>query len=420
MADISQITLPSGDTYNIKDTVARAGVSSGGTFVIAWAGNAAPTVANIPKGVVVKYNNTEYTGTKTASVDDLKKFFLVAATSQGDNQETLDIYDEYVVIDNGASANPRYSWEKIGDTQVKLTAMVTNVTLNKQTTNFVTSYSNPGKADVIGASSTMTLTAPTYSVTPSTTYIKASASGGSVSWNAKDQKSAITSLGTPDTGTFLKKVTTASKKLSTTAITGVQSSTTTASKATAGTTQTTATGAGTTSSTNTDWLKGVSVSGEVLSIGAATLNTQNTTQFTFSDVTVPIKNSTSTTVANGNLSETSVTSNVGATIITGVTSSGEGYTGSAITEITPTSANVIGASSTFTVNQPTIALATDSATATGRVQVALGTKTNATLETNGSVAWNSKDQKSALTSLGTQNTAAGLNNSTTITVSRPS
>jgi hypothetical protein len=79
MADISQITLPSGTTYDIKDTVARAGVSSGGTFVIAWAGNSAPTVANIPKDVVVRYGNTDYTGTKVASANDLKKFFLVAA-----------------------------------------------------------------------------------------------------------------------------------------------------------------------------------------------------------------------------------------------------------------------------------------------------------------------------------------------------
>lgn len=329
MADISQITLPSGTTYNIKDTVARSGVSSGGTFVIAWAGNSTPTVANIPAGVVVTYNETNYTGTKAASANDLKKFILVAAIDQGSNQETLDIYDEYVVIDNGESANPRYTWEKIGDTQIKLTAMVTDVTLNKQTSS------------VIGASATFTVTQPAFTVTPQSTYIKTSPS---------------------------------SQKLQTTSLYGVKSgtnSTTTASKANAATDQTTAIGTGTSSSTNTDWLKGVSVNNEVLTIGAATMDTQTTKQFTFSDVTVPIRADRATTVANGTLVATSTTSNVGGTVLTGVS------------------------------------LATDSSSGTGKVQVATQANATVTQTTNAAVAWNNK------------NTQTVLNNSTSLTVTHP-
>jgi exopolysaccharide biosynthesis protein len=83
-------------------------------------------------------------------------------------------------------------------------------------------------------------------------------------------------LGTPSTQNAVKSVTPTTKKLATTSVTGVSGSTT-ASKAAASTSQTTATGAGTSSSTNTDWLKGVSVSNGVLTIGAATMNTQTTT-----------------------------------------------------------------------------------------------------------------------------------------------
>lgn len=35
MADISKITLPSGNTYNLKDAVARQAISGGVTFIMA-------------------------------------------------------------------------------------------------------------------------------------------------------------------------------------------------------------------------------------------------------------------------------------------------------------------------------------------------------------------------------------------------
>ena len=67
MADISQITLPNGVTYDIKDTVARNMISGGVSFIIAWDGNSTPVPANIPAGVTVTYNGNIYTGTLSAN-----------------------------------------------------------------------------------------------------------------------------------------------------------------------------------------------------------------------------------------------------------------------------------------------------------------------------------------------------------------
>lgn len=227
MPDISKITLPSGSVYDIKDTTAREMISGGISYDIAWDGNSTPVVADIPAGVVVTYNGTQYTGTLLAEDANAGSFYLVKS-STNPSSETLDIYDEYVPI--GATGSK--TWEKIGDTQLNLTDVVTDVSLAKQTENFVTGYSSP------------------------------------------------------TTDTFVKSVT---------AETGKNLDTTTASKATSAASQTTATGGGTASTVNTDWLKGVSVSNETLVIGAATLNTQTTTQQTFADVTV----ATGTTSAAG-------------------------------------------------------------------------------------------------------------------------
>lgn len=364
--EISQIKMPNNVTYDIKDAVARQSIAGNGTFVIAWAGTSDPSTAAaqalIPAGVKVKFgSNAERTGTLAASAETLKKFYLVKSSTLPDS-ETLDIYDEYVTVQGGTTSSPTYSWEKIGDTQIKLSQIVTNVTLDTSKT-----------ASVIGASSTMKVTtAPKYTVTPATTYVKGTASGAAVSYN-------------PDTDTFLKKVTSSSKKLQTTSVIGVQSGTTTASKATAADSQTTAKGTGTASTSTDAWIKGWSVSNELLTLGGVTMDTQTTTQHTFADVTVPIKNTNATTVANGSLVATSTTSNVGGTIVESVTTSGTGYTANAVTSL-----------GNPTVTQPTITLATSGTESTGSTAVAAATQVNATNTNVGAVGWNSKDEKTVL------------------------
>lgn len=364
--EISQIKMPNNITYDIKDAVARQSIAGNGTFVIAWAGTSDPSSdaakALIPAGVKVKYgSNAERTGTLAASADTLKKFYLVKSSTLPDS-ETLDIYDEYVTVQGGTTSSPTYSWEKIGDTQIKLSQIVTNVTLDTSKT-----------ASVIGANSTMKVTtAPAYTVTPATTYVKGTASGAAVSYS-------------PDTDTFLKKITPTSKKLQTTTVIGVQSSVATASKATQGDSVTAATGGSTASNSTDAWIKGWSVSGELLTLNGATMNTQQIPQYTFSDVDVPKKNSSATTVANGSLVATSTTTNVGGTIVESVTSSGSGYTANAVTSL-----------GNATITQPTITLSTSNTESTGSTAVAAATQVNATNTNVGAVGWNSKDAKTVL------------------------
>ena len=150
------------------------------------------------------------------------------------------------------------------------------------------------------------------------------------------------------------------------------------------------------------------------------MDTQTTTQFTFSDVTVPIKNNSSTTVATGSLTTsgsganvmtstspsttkvatkgTSTTVATGATSTTGtgdavVTGVTIGSSAAAITGLgTPSTEKVLGDGTTVTHTNPSVTLATGS---TGDVTVGTG-------------AWSNKDQKTVLT------------NSTSITITKGS
>lgn len=213
MAEISKITLPSGNTYDIKDATAREMIAGGVTFNIAWDGTSQPDTTKIPAGVVVTYDGQTYTGALAASSADAGTFYLVKSSTSPSGQ-TLDIYDEYVPV--GPTANR--SWEKIGDTQLNLTDVVTDVSLNKQVTDVVTGYASPTSKSAIGASATFSVTQPTITVTPTTTNLSATASGVTV--GANGTASAITGFGDHTTDTFVKSVSAeTNKKLVTTSIT---------------------------------------------------------------------------------------------------------------------------------------------------------------------------------------------------------
>ena len=258
---IEQITLPSGNTYYIADREIRDVVDAlsdtiagGVSYIVAWDGTAAPVVANIPAGVTVNYNETDYTGTLTANNATPGAFYLVKSSTQAGG--TTDAYDEYVPVGNAGSK----TWEKIGDTQIDLSDVVTEVTLNKQTDT------------AIGTDATFNTSNVASSVTPTTA------------------------------------------KLATTTITGVSGSTT-PNVVKSRTSQTTADGTGTASTTNTDWLKGVSVSNGILTIGAATMDTQTTySAGEPSSITIPTAAASATTVATG----ATTTSGSGADVVTDV------------------------------------------------------------------------------------------------------
>lgn len=375
---IERITLPSGNTYYIADREIRDVVDSisqtiagGVSYIIAWDGTAAPVVANIPEGVVIIYNETTYTGTLSANNAQVGAFYLVKSNTQAGS--TLDIYDEYVPVGNTGSK----TWEKIGDTQLDLSDVVTGVTLSKSTDT------------VIGTDATFTITQPTVALSTDATagtgvisvatgISSASATGGGADWNSKDQKTVVTSY--PGvTGSAASSITPTTKKLAVTTVTGVSGSTT-PSVIQSRTSQTTADGTGTSSTTNTDWLKGISVSNGVLTIGAATLDTQTTYSADApGTITVPTAASSATTVATGS----TTTTGDGADVVTDVA---VGNTVTVLTGLgTPNTANVIGSSATFTNTQPTI---TVTPSTTNIKATASGANT----------AWNNKDSVTVLTS----------------------
>ena len=257
---IEKITLPSGNTYFIADREIRdvvdalsQTIAGGVSYNVGWDGTSIPAVEQIPAGVVVNYNGTDYTGTLAANDAVLGSFYLIKSATSVDEK---DVYDEYVPVGPDGSK----TWEKIGDTQISLTDIVTAVSLIKQTDT------------VIGSDATFSTSSAASSVTPTT------------------------------------------KKLATTTVTGVSGSTTPNVVKTR-TSQTTADGGGTASTTNTDWLKGVSVSNGVLTIGAATLDTQTTySAGEPSSITIPTAAANATTVATG----ATTTSGSGADVVTDV------------------------------------------------------------------------------------------------------
>ena len=511
---IERITLPSGNTYYIADRELRdvvdtlsQTVSGGVSYNVAWDGTSAPVVANIPAGVVVTYQDTEYTGTMTADSATPGAFYLIKSTTQVDGK---DVYDEYVPVGESGSK----TWEKIGDTQISLTDIVTGVSLSKQTDTVIgtdatftitqptvalSTGATAGTGVVSVATGISSVTQPTvtmseesstatgrvaYTKSVSTTKASASASGTGVAWDSKDAKTVLTGVqvtaqptvtltanGSSGTGrlTYVESqgtatttkikatadvtgktssaassVTPTTKKLATTTVTGVSGSTN-ITPVESRSSQTTAKGTGTSSSTNTDWLKGVSVSNGVLTIGAATMDTQTTYSAGAprASLAVPTAAGSATTVATGSVTTTgsgadivtdvavgdtvtvvtaapTVTISSGSTgdvtVATGIGAATTKYMSASASGTTVGAngtASVIGGSSTFSVTDPTVTLATGSsgditvatggttkymaATATGTAVTPTTTNIKATAS-GANTAWNNKDSVTVLKS----------------------
>ena len=90
------------------------------SYIVAWDGSSAPTVANIPAGVVVNYNSTDYTGTLAASVNTAPYLYLVASASQQGE------YDRYITTKSGSS----FVWTALGSTAPVSPVIADNLTTN--------------------------------------------------------------------------------------------------------------------------------------------------------------------------------------------------------------------------------------------------------------------------------------------------
>ena len=129
---ISQIALPDGNTYNIKDLEARDLINQliAGALAFIRSTDAAST----PEGVQWTSGSTTITGTLEASADTKGKIYLVPSK----NTKGKDIFDEYVTVNTGTDQSPTWIWEKLGDTDINLDSLgqlayKDTVTLSKST-----------------------------------------------------------------------------------------------------------------------------------------------------------------------------------------------------------------------------------------------------------------------------------------------
>lgn len=392
MADISQITMPTGTTYNIKDATARSAISNLHSFEYIVSTDAAST----PKDVTWTSGSTTITGTLVAASTTMYKIYLVPDNSVTDE----GAYREYITIRTGTSSYT-YTWERFGSTHLPdMNNYVKNKSGHSGGTAGDFAYANTGSiswgthttATVLKSS--VTATVPKTSST--TKYLKLT----------KSSDSAITGLGDATMDTFVKSYPGTTSKLTTTTVIGVQSTTTTASKATAGTAvavaktgtavsavtgiNTSATSPAEAASNTCLW--SATVTGEVLSFAYKPFSTSSITPavsngtitpYTFADVTVPIKNTSATTVATGAVAAGSS----GATVMTGlgtattasaVTAYASPTTGTFLTDVTASTTStssdgpaVVTAVSTSGTNAVTFATSGNTASAI----TALGTAT---------------------------------------------
>lgn len=323
MPDLSKIMLPTGNIYDIKDAVARQAIAGGMSKIIAWNGTSQPDVTKIPAGVTVTYNSTDYTGTLAAADADVTGFYFVySATQEGDK----DIYDEYTVVTSGDVK----SWEKIGDTSLDLSDL--GDLAYKDTASVTFTGGTTDKC--LGSDATFTT-----SVTPTTTNIKATASGTAVGASSTDK-----CLGSD--ATFTTSVTPTTSKLVTTSVPNV-------------------TAAG--SASTWSFTMGTGTDSETLIISG-----DNSTAPTLG---------TAITAATGSLAS----DGGGASVATGITSA---------TTTTNSKDEVTAITGVSVTTQPTIALATGATAGTGVISVATGITSAATTANN-------KDEVTAVTSIGT-------------------
>ena len=348
---ISQITLPSGNTYDIKDAEARELINelaSPGVFL-------GVTTSNISEG----------SSTNPIIVDGVS-----TTAHQGDwcLHEETDISQEPPVTSKIAYIfNNTNKWQKFTDM-----SNLGGLAYKDSAEGVVSDYVTSANGSFTGAAATLKITPSGSNAASSVSFAahttKPVFGAGTTATVPKQvgntkyltKTNAITGLGTASTDTFVKSYPGTTSKLKTTTVTGVSGSTT-ASKATAGTAvavakagtaATVASGSlGTETATRTAntpmW--GATVSNEVLSFTFKPLSTTSVTPavsngsitpYSFSDVTVPKAASSATTVATGALAADAT----GGTVMTGL---GSATTASAVTSYSnPTTGSFVSGSST--------------------------------------------------------------------------
>lgn len=339
---ISKVTLPTGNSYDIKDAEARdliAELQRNGKYL-------GITTTPLTEGATTNPITIDGESVTAKAGDwvitsDEKKEFIFNGTAWQEFGDMSDLGSlAYKDSASGTVSVPTSA--SSGFTGTAATLKITPAGTNAASS---VSFAAHTTKNVMGTGTTATVPAPSGT----TKYLQ--------------KNNAITGLGTPGTDTFVKSYPGATSKMNTTTVTGVSGSVT-ASKATAGTAKNVATtgtavtvalntlGTETATRTANTPMWGASVSNETLSFTFKPINTTSVTPavsngtitpYTFADVTVPKAAATATTVATGALSA----NGGGASVMTGL---GTATTASAVTGYAnPTTGSFVsGASATQT------------------------------------------------------------------------
>ena len=197
---ISQIKLPSGSTYYLKDDDARANIATLNTAVEALGNPFTYTVstnaATTPKNVVAVYSGTDTTGTLVASASTENKIYLVPEKGVKSGN-----YNEYITIKVGSA----YQWEKIGSTAADFGTLAgkNSVAVSYTKANNATGASsaeNTGNASYQPAG---TVSQPTFTGTAATITVSGTATGSvGISINATGATKNYTPAGSVSQPTF--------------------------------------------------------------------------------------------------------------------------------------------------------------------------------------------------------------------------
>ena len=182
---LSQITLPDGKTYDLKDAEARALIAQIEAGILAFIKST--NANNTPEGVQWTDGSTVITGTLVASETTQGKIYLVP-------QETAsgkDIFAEYTTVATSGSGTEQdpyvFIWEKLGDTEIDFSGLgsLAYKSSASGTVSFTTVDSATFTNGTVSASATYTpagtVSTPTITVTPATGSILVKATDGSVS-----------------------------------------------------------------------------------------------------------------------------------------------------------------------------------------------------------------------------------------------
>lgn len=420
---ISKIQLPSGNSYLIKDAWAREMIEQleGGSYFLGV------TTTPLTEGATTNPIMIEDSAV-TATNGDIA---IYTAPNGGTHEFIFNGTRWFEFGDLSTLGQLAYKDEIVVDKGTAEYALGTGATFSASTTTGT--INNVTNDSVLGSDTTFSMTQPTISVTPSTTYVKATASGAAVSTSS----SVEVANGIADTGTatVLDGATPTYQYLETTSITptnGTESvssvSNTTSKLVTTSVPNVTSVGSASTWS----FTLGSGAEAETLVIGGAnstapTLGTAITAatgalaangsgatvvdSVTISNKTVA-KAGTAVTVATGSLTQDSGASH-GDEIVTNVTESQR----EVLSSIELSKTNVLPSNASFSVTQPTIALATDSTSGSGKVSVATGI--SSATATGGSVSANSNDRVTAVTGVGDVTVSAptvGINSNDAVKV----